>query len=147
MAAMVKIRIAFPEDAPHLARLCREALGYDYPLPQLAEKLERAAADPDQRVFVAVNSAGAPVGFVHTQLYDVLYAPTMLNILGLAVDAACRRQGVGSALLAAAELDARRRGVTGMRLTSGQERTDAHRFYEKNGYRCAKAQLNLKKQL
>ena len=144
---MVKIRIAFPEDALSLARLCRDALGYDYPPEQLSEKLALISADPGQRVFVAVSEEGLPVGFIHTQVYDVLYAPTMLNILGLAVDSACRRQGIGRALLSAAELDARHRGIGVVRLVSGQERTEAHRFYEQNGYQRSKTQLNLKKKL
>ncbi|MBS4784867.1 MAG: GNAT family N-acetyltransferase [Clostridiales bacterium] len=144
---MVKIRIAFPEDALPLTRLCRDALGYDYPPERLSEKLALISADPGQRVFVAVSEEGLPVGFIHTQVYDVLYAPTMLNILGLAVDASCRRQGIGRALLSAAELDARHRGIGGVRLVSGQERTGAHRFYEQNGYQRSKTQLNLKKKL
>lgn len=144
---MFKIRTAYPEDAPRLAQLCRDCMGYDYPLDLLAAKLEKISANPLHRVFVAVAKDSTLAGFIHTQVYDVLYAPTMLNILGLAVDSSYRRQGAGSMLLSAAELDARHRGITKIRLVSGMERENAHQFYLKNGYLFGKTQLNLKKEL
>jgi GNAT superfamily N-acetyltransferase len=45
-----------------------------------------------------------------------------------------RSRGVGAALLAAAEVIARREGCYRMQLTSRNVRVDAHRFYEANGY-------------
>ena len=126
---MFKIRTAYPEDAPRLAQLCRDCMGYDYPLDLLAAKLEKISADPLHRVFVAVAKDSTLAGFIHTQVYDVLYAPTMLNILGLAVDSTYHR------------------GITKIRLVSGMERENAHQFYLKNGYLFGKTQLNLKKEL
>lgn len=49
----------------------------------------------------------------------------------LAVDPARRSQGIGSQLLAAARDWARERGATHLELDSGEARTDAHRFYER----------------
>ena len=45
-----------------------------------------------------------------------------------------RSRGVGAKLLAAAEVIARREGCYRIQLTSRNVRTDAHRFYEANGY-------------
>jgi GNAT superfamily N-acetyltransferase len=45
-----------------------------------------------------------------------------------------RSRGVGAALLAAAEVIARGEGCYRIQLTSRNVRTDAHRFYEANGY-------------
>jgi GNAT superfamily N-acetyltransferase len=45
-----------------------------------------------------------------------------------------RSRGVGASLLAAAEDIARREGCYRIQLTSRKVRTDAHRFYEANGY-------------
>ncbi len=45
-----------------------------------------------------------------------------------------RSRGVGAKLLAAAEAIARREGCYRVQLTSRHERTDAHRFYEANGF-------------
>ena len=51
----------------------------------------------------------------------------------LAVDPGRRSEGVGAALLGAAREWARGRGCTHLELDSGEARTDAHRFYEREG--------------
>jgi ribosomal protein S18 acetylase RimI-like enzyme len=52
----------------------------------------------------------------------------------MAVAADCRHQGVGSALLAAAENEARRRGLPYMALMVTQQNEAASRLYERSGY-------------
>ena len=49
----------------------------------------------------------------------------------LVVDPGLRSRGTGKALLDAAKDWARERGATHLELDSGVERTDAHRFYER----------------
>jgi GNAT superfamily N-acetyltransferase len=49
----------------------------------------------------------------------------------LAVSPSHRSRGVGRALLEAAKAWARERGATHLELDSGEARTDAHRFYER----------------
>ena len=51
----------------------------------------------------------------------------------LAVDPELRSRGVGHDLLTAAKFWARERGATHLELDSGEARTDAHRFYEREG--------------
>ena len=51
----------------------------------------------------------------------------------LAVDPELRSQGVGHDLLTAARFWAREHGATHLELDSGAARTDAHRFYEREG--------------
>jgi GNAT superfamily N-acetyltransferase len=51
----------------------------------------------------------------------------------LAVSPDHRSQGVGKALLDAAKEWARQRGATHLELDSGDDRLDAHRFYEREG--------------
>lgn len=51
----------------------------------------------------------------------------------LAVDPNRRSRGVGAALLAAAKDWARAHGATHLELDSASARTDAHRFYEREG--------------
>jgi GNAT superfamily N-acetyltransferase len=51
----------------------------------------------------------------------------------LVVDREARSQGIGKALLAAAAGWARDHGCTHLELSSGAGRTDAHRFYEREG--------------
>jgi GNAT superfamily N-acetyltransferase len=51
----------------------------------------------------------------------------------LAVDPQRRSEGIGKALLDAAKEWARGAGATHLELDSGLARTDAHRFYEREG--------------
>ena len=67
------------------------------------------------------------------------------NCLGLAVDNDYKRKGIGSALLKRAEIWAKEKGAFGIRLCSGAERVNAHKFYESQGYEVTKLQKNKKK--
>ena len=51
----------------------------------------------------------------------------------LAVDPEMRSRGIGSRLLVAAKDWARERGASHLKLDSALTRTDAHRFYEREG--------------
>ena len=75
----------------------------------------------------------------------VRYADNFKNCLGLAVDNDYKRNGIGSALLKQAEIWAKENGAVGIRLCSGAERVNAHKFYESQGYEVTKLQKNLKK--
>jgi ribosomal protein S18 acetylase RimI-like enzyme len=59
----------------------------------------------------------------------------------MAVDPECRRAGVGAALLAAAENEARRRGLPYMALMVTEENAAARRLYERGGYRTERRLL------
>jgi len=52
----------------------------------------------------------------------------------LVVDAARRSTGVGRLLLAWLEQEAARRGAKGLELESGTQRTQAHKFYFREGF-------------
>ena len=134
------IRPAVLEDCLAITRLNREELGYDYPQEKTFAKLQACLANPAHAVFVA-ERGGEVVG------YDVLYAGHMVNVLGIAVSSACRRQGVGRALLAAGEVWARSQGAEAVRLVSGESRKGAHAFYASLGYTGNKLQRNFKKNL
>lgn len=138
------IREALPADAPALARLNRTAMGYDYPEDQTADQLAAILQDSRCKIFVA-ESAGQVVGYLHLEDYQLLYGDPMKNIMGIAVDPDCRRQGLGRALLEAGEAWAREQGAAGVRLVSGESRQGAHAFYRALGYAGNKIQLNLKK--
>ena len=88
---------------------------------------------------------GRVAGYLHLCDYDLLYAPPLKNVLGIAVASRFRRQGIGRALLQAGEDWARRTGAAGVRLVSGASRTGAHAFYRRCGYGGVKQQINFKK--
>lgn len=140
------IRKAGLEDAAAIARLNRDALGYEYPPGETRKKLAQALACEKEMVFVAVCGEEI-VGYIHACDYDVLYAPHMKDVLGIAVSGTHRKKGLGAALLGAVEQWARATGAAGVRLVSGGSRADAHAFYRHCGYVDGKEQLNFKKML
>ena len=54
--------------------------------------------------------------------------------LALAVTSVRQRRGIGRTLMQAAETTLIQRGARVSVVTSGNHRTDAHAFYEENGY-------------
>ena len=140
------IREARLADCAAITRLNREEMGYDFPEERTQEKLRACLANPAHKIFVA-ESGGEVVGYLHLEDYDVLYFPHMKNVLGIAVAGACRRQGVGRALLAAGEAWAKEDGAVAVRLVSGEGREGAHAFYQSLGYTGNKLQRNFKKRL
>ena len=138
------IRLCEAADAAGIWALNREEMGYEFSLKETLGNLQRLLDRETDRIFVAVTS-GTVVGYVHACDYDLLYAPHMKNIMGIAVSARYKRRGIGRALLGAVEDWARETGAAGVRLVSGKTRTDAHVFYHRCGYAGDKEQLNLKK--
>jgi GNAT superfamily N-acetyltransferase len=99
-----------------------------------AVALRQAIESHDACVLLAETEAGEPVGFCtgYQDLHSVRFGYRAW-VEDLAVDPGHRSQGVGKALLDAAKAWARERGATHLELDSGLERTDAHRFYEREG--------------
>jgi len=83
-------------------------------------------------VLVVEADGGALVGLctVNLDIRSVRFGQRAW-VEDLAVDPARRSSGVGRALLDAAKAWARERGATHLELDSGDARTDAHRFYER----------------
>ena len=59
------------------------------------------------------------IGFIHAQIYDVLYYESMVNILGLAVDSKFTKNGIGKSLMAKVEEWAKSKNIKLIRLNSG----------------------------
>lgn len=140
----ITIRECTQTDAAAIHALSRDELGYDYPLSDTAEKLRSLLTDSSHKILVACID-DLVVGYVHASDYDLLYAPHLKNIMGIAVSSEHRGLGIGRALLEHIEEWAKDTGAAGIRLVSGAERTGAHAFYQKCGYTVGKQQLNIKK--
>jgi len=145
----VKIRQATASDIPAMNELLRKDLGYEGCTLEIVEKQFTGLDNSREAVFVAEvgDDSGHIAGVIHIEKYNVLYFPTMANILGLAVAADFRRKGIGSALLKQAEEWARENGASSMRLNSGESRKQAHEFYRTQGYTDNKKQLRFIKDL
>lgn len=138
------IRQAEITDAEDIYYINKTSLGYDYDLHKQKNNLESVLNDKTQVIFVAVLG-NKVVGYIHLTSYDVIYTDTYKNCLGLAVDDDYKRMGIGSALLKQGEMWAKENGAIGIRLCSGIERENAHKFYKSQGYIENKLQKNLKK--
>ena len=161
----VKIRQATASDIPVMNELFQKDLGYEECTLEIVEKQFAGLDKSREVVFVAEaedENTGAHgsspevtsddklpriAGVIHVEKYNVLYFPTMANILGLAVAADFRHQGIGSALLKRAEEWARENGAGSMRMNSGESRKQAHEFYRTQGYIDDKKQLRFIKEL
>lgn len=141
----IKIRQVTIEDAVAVCEICSEDLGYPCTVSLIKEKIERLD-DSREAVYVAVMN-GTVAGYVHVEKNDTLYLETMANLLGLAVRTEYRHNGIGKALVLAAEAWAAQNGIKLMRLNSGASRTDAHNFYRHLGYDSEKEQIRFMKKL
>ncbi|MCL2408736.1 MAG: GNAT family N-acetyltransferase [Oscillospiraceae bacterium] len=90
--------------------------------------------DENYKTFVALLDNNV-VGLVSavTTIWAAFEAPNMM-IQGFAVKSEHQNKGIGTKLLKHLEDYANSKGVSGIGLCSGFHRTDAHAFYEHNGY-------------
>ena len=144
MENKIIIRDCALKDCESIYLLNKNDLGYDFPIEETAKRPEMILKSESDKIFVAEYD-GKVIGYIHACDYDVIYGPSMKNILGLAVDSHYRKLGAGKALLTAAENWAKETGSAGVRLCSGAQRKGAHEFYKRCGYICSKEQLNFKK--
>lgn len=143
---MIHIRNAKISDAEAINKLNLQEMGYDYPIENTKEIITKILNKETDRIFVA-SVEDKVIGYIHINDYHLLYAPTMKNIMGIAVAKDFRRKGVGSALIAYAERWAKETGATAIRLVSGAERCDAHEFYKRLGFSNEKTQIKFIKDL
>lgn len=128
-----------------MAALVRQ-LGYETTLSEVEERLARILERSDH-AFLLAEADGRPVGWVHAVTSEFVEAERVVVIGGLVVDREHRRQGIGKALMQAAEDWAGSQGCSIVRLRSSTGRTAAHRFYEQLGYANVKTQYSFVKSL
>lgn len=137
----ITIREALPEDYKRICDINRTALGYDYPEEKTLDNLKLILSMPADKIFVALYGSEL-AGYVQASGYECTYSDSLKNILALAVDEKYRGKGIGRRLLEEAEGWAKESGSSGVRLTSGFERKDAHEFYFRCGYKLRKDAKN-----
>ena len=139
------IREAKITDAAAVCRICSKDLGYECEENFVKECLDNL--DAVREVVFVAELDGVVAGYIHGEVYRLLYWEPMVNILGLAVSSDCRRQGVGKALMHQVEDWAREKGIKEIRLNSGGTRKEAHEFYRAIGFDDEKMQVRFIKSI
>jgi N-acetylglutamate synthase-like GNAT family acetyltransferase len=126
----IAIRDARAADSTAVAALLAQ-LGYPTAPANVVRRLERLAEDASNRVLVA-EIGGSVVG---AYLRPLIHQDAgFVRIACLIVEDQWRDRGVGRRLVDAVEGWARAQGCDVAEVTSGNQRLDAHRFYEGLGY-------------
>ncbi|WNZ22909.1 GNAT family N-acetyltransferase [Leptolyngbya sp. NK1-12] len=140
----IMLRVASLADAESLSQLCTQ-LGYTVTVQQMQQHLAAVLSHPDHQVYVAEQHR--VVGWIHGQRCALLIGPTQVVILGLVVDETVRGTGIGRQLLHQLEAWAMTQGCSEVMVRSNVVRQQAHRFYERMGYRMIKQSLVFQKRL
>lgn len=135
-------------DAQKLHHINLTQLGYDFPLESTTQQLEKLLVNLHHYFLGYVNpETDELMGYVHAEVYESTYALPLFNVLALAVDANSTGKGLGKTLMQGLEKEAEIRGLAGIRLNSGEARTEAHNFYAAIGYTNDKTQKRFLKLL
>jgi GNAT superfamily N-acetyltransferase len=136
-------RKARREDLPVIVRLLAEDdLGsqrekYEDPLPSsYYAAFEQIGADPNHELMVA-ELEGRVIGTLHLMFLPSISFQGGLRaqVESVRVDKECRNLGIGGRMMEWTMERARQRGAHVIQLTSHLTRKDAHRFYEKLGFK------------
>ena len=139
----IRFRLAKRADLPSIVRmLADDDLGsqrerYEDPLPEAYySAFEQIQHDPNHELIVAERS-GEPIGTLHLMFLPSLSFQGALRaqIESVRVDKHFQSQGIGSAMMQWSMQRAKERGAHLVQLTTHKTRVDAHRFYERLGFK------------
>jgi len=128
MITAYDISLARPAHALEIAQLSRDAIEYDLPWRWTQGRVMRSIRDAATNVVVARRD-GELLGFAVMK-----YGEDEAHVLLLAVRAAQRRSGLGSALLAWLEATASVAGIRTIRLEARAANAAARAFYRRHGF-------------
>ncbi|MCF1466846.1 GNAT family N-acetyltransferase [Agrobacterium vitis] len=105
-------------------------------LPDYLAAFQRIAASSNEILYVAERD-GAVVGTFQTMVTTTLTGRGSSSMIVEAVQtrADCRGQGIGAQMIEFCLEQAREQGLRQVQLTSNAMRLDAHRFYERLGFK------------
>ena len=129
----VTLRDARIGDAERLASLLAQ-LGYPVAATAVRERVLRLTQSGADRLVVAERD-GAVVGLAGLHVsYSIEYDEPVAKLSAIVVDESDRRLGIGEALVAEIEREARARGCCLIFLTTAEHRRAAHAFYRELGF-------------
>lgn len=122
------IELARPDDAAEIASLSRRTIEQGLEWRWTPHRVLDCMADAETNVVVARRGTDL-LGFALMR-----YGEDDAHLLLLATQPRCRRQGVGSALLAWLESTARVAGIVTLRLEARSDNAGARQFYRRHGF-------------
>jgi aminoglycoside 6'-N-acetyltransferase I len=149
MTTEIKIRLIQPKDHPEWLRL-RLALWPKHLPAELESEMAEIAADPEQPVFVAERPEGGLYGLLEVSIRKEAEGCTSDRIgylEGWYVDPEARQQGVGSQLVAAAEVWAKAQGCTEMASDTTPDYPLSPQAHAHLGYREVQRTIHFRKEL
>lgn len=123
------VGLAVPADAHRIAALSRDSIEQGLEWSWTPRRVQKSVADASTNVAVA-RAGDRFVGFAIMK-----YGDEEAHLLLLAVQAAHRRRGVGSALMSWLEATARVAGIGSISLEARATNAAARAFYRELGYR------------
>ena len=145
MTGEISIRPARDEDREFVAQFVSSLLEFGSPgwndpgslAPGFRRVLADAVSNQDARaaVLIAQDDDGQRLGFVSVRVGEDVAGVERAHVADLAVMTGARRAGVGRALMQAAEVWARERGLPVLSLDVWSTNEGALTFYDRLGYR------------
>lgn len=127
------IRNACHEDAPEIAELQKQ-LGYESTPEKVCERIASVHRSSTDVVLVATSEAHV-IGCISLHVMPLFHAAGFLGrVTSLVVDAGCRGQGIGKALMGSGHEWFMANGCVKVEVTTGDQRESAHHFYESLGF-------------
>lgn len=142
---IVTIRVLRPDDADAVAALSA-SFGYPASASEVRPRIEVLADSKDRTAFAAVLQ-NAVVGWIDAAVERHLQSEPVVTIGGLVVRDDLRGNQIGQQLCHAVEEWAAQIGIAAVRVRSQLKRTEAHRFYLRNGYIQTKTSAVFEKHL
>jgi GNAT superfamily N-acetyltransferase len=139
----IRFRLAKRTDLPSIVRLLADdELGsqreqYEDPLPEVYySAFEQIESDPNHELIVAERN-GEVIGTLHLMLLPSISYQGGLRaqIESVRMDKQFQSRGIGSAMMQWSMQRAKQRGAHIVQLTTHKSREDAHRFYERLGFK------------
>lgn len=124
------VRLATTGDAEHLHTLLAQ-LGYD----RSSDALREFLSQPSETQVLVATEGERVIGLLALAIRHQFHQPApTASVEALVVDEATRSRGVGHELMETACAQAAAAGASLVEVHSSFGRTDAHRFYEREGF-------------
>ena len=145
----MQVREATEEDLPDILRLlfADRATPSDEAPPDAGcyrAALRDMQASPHSRTYVALVDGRVAGTFMLTFLRHLMRRGSLVaQIEAVRIDSGLRGRGLGSEMMKWVIDECRRRGASHLQLTSNKSRKDAHRFYQRLGFKMSHEGMKL----